>query len=87
MIDGKNYPERLGQMIIINSPSSLAYAWSMISKWLDPVTQQKIRFLRGPDEYIPELLSSIDASELPVEYGGIKVVAEWQWGELVGMKP
>jgi sulfate adenylyltransferase subunit 1 (EFTu-like GTPase family) len=40
--DSNQYPERLGVCMIINAPSALSYAWSIIKAFLDDVTKAKI---------------------------------------------
>lgn len=69
--DSDHYPERLGTMIIINAPSALAWAWSVIQGFLDAVTKSKIRII-GCDqsEWLPVLLEFIDADQIPCQYGG-----------------
>eukprot|EP00299_Pterocystis_sp_00344_P015573 c7787_g1_i1.p1 GENE.c7787_g1_i1~~c7787_g1_i1.p1 ORF type:complete len:337 (-),score=65.58 c7787_g1_i1:38-1048(-) len=84
-MDNLHYPERLGQVYIINSPSALAIAWGIISRWLDPVTRNKINFLRGKNEYEPALLQLMEAEELLECYGGKKKVEEWEWGAMAGV--
>ena len=44
--------------------------FNVVSKILDPVTRDKIRILRGKNVVRDGLLQAIDASCLPVEYGG-----------------
>lgn len=41
-VDNLHYPERLGKMVIINSPWALSIAWKVIRSWLDTKTQNKI---------------------------------------------
>jgi hypothetical protein len=69
--DSDHYPERLGTMIIINAPSALAWAWSIIQGFLDPVTKAKVRII-GCDqkEWLPVLLEHIDEDQIPKQYGG-----------------
>ena len=38
--------------------------------WMDPATTSKFRLMRGAEEYKPVLRELIEASQLPVEYGG-----------------
>jgi hypothetical protein len=37
---------------------------------MDPATTSKFRLMRGAEEYKPVLRELIEASQLPVEYGG-----------------
>ena len=69
-VDNDQYPERLGQLVVVNAPKTLAVAWAVIRKWLDEKTQKKIQILHGRDEYVPVLKGIIDEEVLPVEYGG-----------------
>ena len=40
-----NYPEVLGQALIINSPFIFWACWAIIKGWLDPVTAAKVHFI------------------------------------------
>eukprot|EP00924_Labyrinthula_sp_SR-Ha-C_P016991 maker-scaffold_75-snap-gene-0.62-mRNA-1 protein AED:0.00 eAED:0.00 QI:38/1/1/1/1/1/2/117/285 len=60
------YPERLSQALILNSPWLFSTAWSVISGWLDKQTQGKVKFLNKNKD----LLKHIDKEELHVSYGG-----------------
>eukprot|EP00298_Acanthocystis_sp_HF-20_P016359 c21458_g3_i1.p1 GENE.c21458_g3_i1~~c21458_g3_i1.p1 ORF type:complete len:293 (-),score=101.58 c21458_g3_i1:59-937(-) len=68
--DSLNYPERMGATIVVNAPKALAIGWNIIKSWLNPVTQQKVNILRGPEEYLPVLKEIMDESVIPEEYGG-----------------
>ena len=59
-----------GTMVIINAPWTLSVAWKVIRRWLDARTVEKIRIVRGPEEYQPELDALIDRTELPCDFGG-----------------
>lgn len=53
------YPESLGLALIVNAPWIFNSCWHIIKSWLDPVVQQKIRFIRNLDElneFIPSNL-------------------------------
>jgi len=53
------YPESLGLALIVNSPWLFNSCWNIIKSWLDPIVQQKIRFIRNVDElkeFIPSNL-------------------------------
>ena len=41
-LDNTCYPETLGKMLVINAPFLAVSTWSMVKRWLDPRTQQKI---------------------------------------------
>ena len=62
------YPERLGKMYIINAPWGFSGVFSMVKKFLDPVTSAKIHVLGSG--YEKELLGQIPAENLPKHLGG-----------------
>ena len=53
----------------MNAPWGFATVWSVIKRWLDPVTVDKISILGA--NYQPELLAQIPAENLPVQFGGM----------------
>lgn len=66
---GQNYyPERMGKFYLINAPFGFATVFSLIKRFLDPVTISKI-FVLG-SKYQPELLKQIPIQNLPVKFGG-----------------
>jgi hypothetical protein len=62
------YPERLGKMYIINAPWGFSGVFSMVKKFLDPVTSAKIHVLGSG--YQKELLAQVPAENLPKQFGG-----------------
>jgi hypothetical protein len=62
------YPERLGRLYIINAPWGFSSVFSVIKKFLDPVTVAKIHVLGG--SYQKELLAQVPKENLPSQYGG-----------------
>ncbi|KAF2429611.1 Sec14 cytosolic factor [Tothia fuscella] len=62
------YPERLGKLYIINAPWGFSGAFSVIKKWLDPVTAKKIHILGSG--YEKELTAQIPRENLPKILGG-----------------
>lgn len=62
------YPERLGKLYIINAPWGFSTVWSVIKRFLDPVTVEKISILGSG--YQSELLAQVPAENLPKEFGG-----------------
>jgi len=62
--DSNQYPERLGVCMIINAPSALSYAWSIIKAFLDDVTKAKIKIFSNPKDWQPELFNLIGKSIL-----------------------
>jgi hypothetical protein len=66
---GQNYyPERMGKMYIINAPWGFSGVFSVVKKFLDPVTSAKIHVLGSG--YQKELLAQVPAENLPKEFGG-----------------
>lgn len=64
------FPERLGDMLIINAPPVLAFAWKVISGFLDYRTREKVQILNHRDEWFPVLMGLVDVSQVPRKYGG-----------------
>ncbi|KAJ7109714.1 CRAL-TRIO domain-containing protein [Mycena crocata] len=62
------FPETMGQLAIVNAPSSFAFIWSMIKPWLSKETAEKVDILGNNYEEI--LLDLIDADALPSSLGG-----------------
>ncbi|EIN12631.1 CRAL/TRIO domain-containing protein, partial [Punctularia strigosozonata HHB-11173 SS5] len=62
------YPETMGQVKIINAPSSFTAMWAVMKPWLAKETVDKIDVL-GSD-YQRELLAVVDADNLPASLGG-----------------
>jgi hypothetical protein len=62
------YPERLGKLYIINAPWGFSGAFSVVKKFLDPVTVAKIHILGNT--YQNELLSQVPKENLPKRFGG-----------------
>lgn len=62
------YPERLGKLYLINAPWGFSGVFSVIKRFLDPVTVAKIHILGGG--YQKELLEQIPKENLPSEFGG-----------------
>lgn len=62
------YPERLGKLYVINAPWGFSGVFSVVKRFLDPVTVAKIHILGST--YQKELLEQIPAENLPKEFGG-----------------
>ncbi|KAI0061678.1 CRAL/TRIO domain-containing protein [Artomyces pyxidatus] len=62
------FPETMGQLAIINAPSSFTAIWGVIRPWLSPATISKVSIL-GHD-YQKTLLELVDAENLPESLGG-----------------
>ncbi|KAK3289461.1 hypothetical protein CYMTET_3111 [Cymbomonas tetramitiformis] len=69
-LDAEHYPERLGQLFIINVNSVFARGFALVSRILDPVTRDKIRILGTKDVWLPALKEAIGEEQLAEEYGG-----------------
>jgi len=69
-IDQEHYPERLGQVLIINAPSCLHYFYKSISWTLPQKACSLVRIFGSRATWEPVLLELVDASELPPQYGG-----------------
>ena len=62
------YPERLGRLYIINAPWGFSGVFSVVKRFLDPVTVQKIHVLGS--SYQTELLGQVPKENLPKQFGG-----------------
>ncbi|CAF0905104.1 unnamed protein product [Didymodactylos carnosus] len=69
-IDDNYYPERLGQMFVINPPLIFPAIWNLVKHWVDPVTKAKVNILKKGPDTSATLLQHIDSDQLPSEYGG-----------------
>jgi len=67
-ISQDNYPEQLGQMMVVNAPWGFSSIWSIVSAWLDEKTREKIQ-IKGSD-YTKSLLKYVDEDQLPEWLGG-----------------
>jgi len=63
-----NYPETLGTIAVVNSPSFFPTVWGWIKGWFDEGTRNKIHVLGK--EPGPRLLELVNAKDLPKPYGG-----------------
>ncbi|UPR02282.1 CRAL/TRIO domain-containing protein [Chloropicon primus] len=63
-----NYPEMMGNMIIINAPYIFKVIFNMIKPMLSPRTQSKITVLGT--RYMDQLLEYVDPSCIPENIGG-----------------
>jgi len=67
------YPERLGKIFALHTPSLFWNCWKMMLPFVDDVTKAKIVFVE--DDKIEEtLLRDISKEELPTIYGGLKAL-------------
>lgn len=75
----------MGQLAIVNAPSSFTIIWSMIKPWLSKETVEKVDIL-GHD-YKDQLLKLIDADCLPSTLGGMCECKEAGGCRLSGIGP
>lgn len=61
--------------------------FALISPWIDPVTSEKIKVLRG--DYMQTLTEHIDADQIPEALGGSMKNVPWHWpyAEESGVSP
>ncbi|CAE8723299.1 unnamed protein product, partial [Polarella glacialis] len=70
--DASHYPERCGQIFVINAPRFFSGTFGLIARWIPEKTRYKVQILAGPDKWGPILAECFDPSLLPVELGGAK---------------
>ncbi|KAG2026227.1 hypothetical protein GB937_001734 [Aspergillus fischeri] len=63
------YPETIDRVFLCNPPSYFAKIWSMMKKFIDPVTAEKIVMLGSADVY-GTLNKYIHHDDIPVQFGG-----------------
>jgi len=69
-IDMEYYPERMGNLFIINAPPSVNLFYRAISWFLPEKARNQIKIFAGREQWQPALLELVDPSQLPPEYGG-----------------
>jgi CRAL/TRIO domain/CRAL/TRIO, N-terminal domain len=67
-ISSNYYPEHMGKLVIINSPTLFTAIWVVIKGMLDDATVAKISILGS--NYQKELLALVDKENLPATLGG-----------------
>ncbi|KDD73627.1 CRAL/TRIO domain-containing protein, partial [Helicosporidium sp. ATCC 50920] len=67
-IDSDNYPETLGNTVIINAPGVFKLLWNIVKPMLDTRTQAKIHV--ASSNYMPDLLKWVDEDSIPAYLGG-----------------
>ncbi|XP_077234516.1 sec14 cytosolic factor-like [Tasmannia lanceolata] len=69
------YPERLAKMYILHMPWIFVSVWSMVSRFLEKATLEKVLIVKS-DEEKRRFMSEVGEDSLPEEYGGrAKLVA------------
>jgi hypothetical protein len=62
------FPETMGQLAIVNAPSSFTFIWSIMKPWMSKETIEKVNIL-GSD-YKDVLLELVEKENLPIILGG-----------------
>eukprot|EP00798_Chlamydomonas_sp_ICE-L_P019437 gene19437-26095_t len=65
----RHYPMRMHRTLMLNPPSYLNMAWSVIQKALDPVVAAKVK-VANKQEALTELQHYMPLEMIPQEYGG-----------------
>ncbi|CAF1468066.1 unnamed protein product [Rotaria sordida] len=60
------YPESLGLALIVNAPWLFNSCWQIIKRWLDPVVESKVQFIKK----LNDLTKFIDLSNTPKRLNG-----------------
>lgn len=69
-VTGAHYPERSATIFVINVPGWFNLIWKAISPFVDPVTKEKVRILKGKTNILNDFLTRIPMENIPPEYGG-----------------
>mmetsp|Transcript_43057 Transcript_43057/g.133861 ORF Transcript_43057/g.133861 Transcript_43057/m.133861 type:complete len:381 (-) Transcript_43057:17-1159(-) len=72
-IDQDHYPDRLGQLLVINAPQMVYRFWKVVQYFLPEQTRERVSLYSGREKWLPKLLELVDPEELPPEYGGYGV--------------
>jgi len=66
-----HYPDRMGQVVIINAPAAVHAFWTSVS-WLLPKDAKKaVQILGGREQWAPALAELVAERELAADYGGM----------------
>ena len=65
---GKNYPERLDKILIVNVPAAFGMIWNIVAPMLDRNVRERISIFRG--DYYDALVELIEPENIPAAYGG-----------------
>jgi hypothetical protein len=71
------YPETLKHLLVINAPSYFTAIWAVVKPWIDEETIKKVQIFGN--DFLPFLLTKLDANQIPVEYGGEANDWTWEW--------
>jgi hypothetical protein len=75
----------MGQLIIVNAPSTFTFIWSAMKAWLSKETLDKVDIVGN--NYKDVLLDLIDAGSLPETLGGTCTCKEYGGCHLSGVGP
>ena len=65
---GKNFPERIDRIIVINVPVAFGMVWNIVAPLLDSNVRERVSIFRG--DYYSALEELIAPEDIPEEYGG-----------------
>ena len=66
---GKNFPERIDKIIVINVPAAFGMVWNIVAPLLDRNVRERVSIFR--EDYTLALEELIAPENLPREYGGL----------------
>ena len=70
---GEHYVERAGYVFVVNVPIWFNIIWRVVKNFIDEMTLEKIKIVRGEKEVFEALLERIPIENIPPEYGGTSV--------------
>eukprot|EP00619_Florenciella_sp_RCC1007_P013275 CAMPEP_0205913912 /NCGR_PEP_ID=MMETSP1325-20131115/6873_1 /ASSEMBLY_ACC=CAM_ASM_000708 /TAXON_ID=236786 /ORGANISM="Florenciella sp., Strain RCC1007" /LENGTH=322 /DNA_ID=CAMNT_0053280873 /DNA_START=17 /DNA_END=985 /DNA_ORIENTATION=- len=65
---GKNYPERIDKILVINVPAGFGMIWKIVAPMLDRNVRERISIFRA--DYKAAMQELIDIENIPAIYGG-----------------
>ena len=65
---GKNYPERIDKILVINVPAGFGMIWKIVAPMLDRNVRERISIFRR--DYHDAMRELIDEENIPEIYGG-----------------
>lgn len=69
-LNSAHFPETLGTLVLVNTPSFFSTIWSWIQAWFDKGTREKIVILSGEEMRAGKFKELVEPEDLPVGYGG-----------------
>lgn len=70
---GDHYPERAGYVFVINVPYWFNVIWEVVKSFVNEVTLEKIKIVRGAQAVTDALSERIPIGNIPPQYGGTSV--------------